>query len=148
MRVVLDTNTLAAGAVAPAGGTLATIIDLWQAGRLTVIISTYILQELERTLAKPYFTGRLGGELAWAYYETVRATAILIPITAPVPTVASHHEDDFVLATAASVQPSIPVSGDKQLQRLGRYQDVTIPSPRAFLILFEQQRRADREEES
>jgi predicted nucleic acid-binding protein len=30
MQVVLDANTLASGAVAPSGGTLATIIDLWQ----------------------------------------------------------------------------------------------------------------------
>ncbi len=126
-RVVLDTNTLASGAVAPAGGTLATIIDRWQTGKLTVVISAFILRELERTLAKPYFTERLGEELARAYYETVRATAVLVPITAAVPTVASHHEDDFVLATAASVQPSILVSGDKQLQRLNRYQDVALP---------------------
>lgn len=136
MRVVLDTTTLASGAVATPGGTLATIVDAWQAGRLTVFVSPVILEELTRTLANPYFASRLGPELARAYLELVRQTAILVPRLAPVPSVATHPEDDVILATAASVQPVILVSGDRQLRRLGRYQDVTILSPRAFFDQF------------
>lgn len=136
MRVVLDTTTLASGAVAPAGGTLATIIDAWQDGRLTVVVSPPILEELTRTLANSYFTRRLGPELVQSYLELVRQTAILAPRTAPIPRVATHPEDDLILATASSVQPVVLISGDRQLQLLGRYQEVTILSPRAFVDQF------------
>lgn len=52
---------------------------------------------------------------------------------------ATHPEDDVVLATAVSVRPSILVSGDTKLQQLGHHQGVTILSPRDFLTLLEQQ---------
>lgn len=136
MRVVLDTTTLASGAVAPAGGTLATIIDAWQDGRLTVVVSPPILEELTRTLANSYFTRRLGPELVQSYLELVRQTAILVPRTAPIPRVATHPEDDLILATASSVQPVVLISSDRQLQHLGRFQEVTILSPRAFVDQF------------
>jgi predicted nucleic acid-binding protein len=54
IRAVLDTNALASGAVA-SSGTLAMLIDAWQNGDFSVIISFAILHELERTLSKPYF---------------------------------------------------------------------------------------------
>lgn len=136
MRVVLDTTTLASGAIAPAGGTLATIIDAWQDGRLTVVVSPAILEELTRTLANPYFTRRLGPELALSYLQLVRQTAILAPRAASIPRVATHPEDDLILATACSVQPVVLISSDRQLQHLRRYQGVTILSPRAFLDRF------------
>lgn len=134
--MVLDTTTLASGAIAPAGGTLAAIIDAWQDGRLTVVVSPAILEELTRTLANSYFMRRLGPELVQSYLELVRQTAILVPRTAPIPRVATHPEDDLILATASSVQPVVLISSDRQLQHLGRYQEVTILSPRAFLDQF------------
>lgn len=136
MRVVLDTTTLASGAIAPAGGTLATIIDAWQDGRLTVVVSPAILEVLTRTLANSYFTRRLGPELVQSYLELARQTAILVRPTGPIPRVATHSEDDLILATACSVQPVVLISSDRQLQHLRRYPEVTILSPRAFLDLF------------
>jgi putative PIN family toxin of toxin-antitoxin system len=53
MKVVLDTNILASGAIS-ATGTLSRVIDAWRSGQFKVIVSTPILDELERTFQKPY----------------------------------------------------------------------------------------------
>ena len=49
--------------------------------------------------------------------------------------IATHPEDDVVLATAVSAKARYLVTGDAKLQDLRTYQDVTIFSARAFLTL-------------
>jgi putative PIN family toxin of toxin-antitoxin system len=133
MQVVLDANTLASGAVAPRGGTLATIIDLWQQGVFRVTLSTHILRELERTFSDPYFLGRLSAEDIVSYLAMVQSTVTVVPITEEVHNVATHPEDDLILATAISAKADYLVTGDTKLQRLERYHGVSILSPRRFL---------------
>lgn len=58
MRVVLDTNVLASGALAHSGA-IAQILDAALAGAFQLALSLEILIELERTLSKPYFATRL-----------------------------------------------------------------------------------------
>ena len=139
MQVVLDANTLASGAVASSGGTLATIIDLWQHGVFTVTLSPHILRELERTFSDPYFLNRLPAEEIALYLAMVQSTVTVVPITEEVHNVATHPEDDFILATAVSAKADYLVTGDTKLQHLGRYQEVTILSPRRFLETLKQE---------
>ena len=47
--------------------------------------------------------------------------------------VATHPEDDLVLATAVSAQADYLVTRDRQLLKLGSYQGVAIVSPTEFL---------------
>jgi putative PIN family toxin of toxin-antitoxin system len=136
MQVVLDANTLASGAVAPSSGTLATIIDLWQRGFFRVVLSIPILRELERTFSDPYFLNRLSPEDIASYLAMVQATATVVPITEEVHGVATHPEDDLILATTLSAQADYLVTGDTKLQDLGTYQGVSILSPSAFLSLL------------
>ena len=136
MRVVLDANTMASGAVAPTGGTLATVVESWQAGLFTVVLSAHLLGELERAFADPYFTKRLSPEDIAAYLRMVRPTATITPLTEEVHGVATHPEDDLVVATAVSSQVDYLVTGDTRLQRLGTFRGVTILSPRAFVELL------------
>jgi predicted nucleic acid-binding protein len=51
--------------------------------------------------------------------------------------VATHPEDDLVIAVAASARVDYLVTGDEPLQRLGAYRGVRLISPRAFLDLLE-----------
>ena len=57
--------------------------------------------------------------------------------------VATHPEDDLVLATAVSGQVDYLVTGDRQILRLGMYEGVTIISPAAFLDILHAQREED-----
>jgi len=65
--------------------------------------------------------------------------ALLTPLTAEVHGVATHPEDDPILATAVSGNAEYLVTGDDKLQRLGSYQGVTIVSPRQFLDILVRQ---------
>ncbi len=60
-------------------------------------------------------------------------------ITAEVHGVATHAEDDLILATAISARVEYLVTGDKKLQELRSYQGVAIVSPREFLDILESQ---------
>ncbi len=135
MRVVIDTNTLASGAIAPAGGTLATLITSLRAGAFELFLSKFILEELARTLTKPYFRQRVSPADVRTYFVMIAAAASVIPITAMVRGVAAHPEDDLILATAVSARAHYLVTGDRQLQALGSYQRVSILSPSDFVAL-------------
>lgn len=63
--------------------------------------------------------------------------AVLTPITRQVQGVATHPEDDLILAAAVSARADYLVTGDDQLQKLGGFEGVKIVSPREFLRLLD-----------
>ncbi len=137
MIVVLDANVLVSGAVAHPGTPLAILIDLVRARAFELVLSQHILDELARALTDPYFARRISPADSQDYQRLIRSRATLTPITAPVQGVATHPEDDRVLATAVSASADYLVTGDRQLQRLGAYQGVRILSPRDFVPLLQ-----------
>jgi predicted nucleic acid-binding protein len=58
------------------------------------------------------------------------------PITVHVSGVATHPEDDLVLATAVSAEADYLVTGDRHLLSLGQYQGVRIVTPRDFAAIL------------
>jgi uncharacterized protein len=64
--------------------------------------------------------------------DTVKRKAKLISITTPIPKIATHPEDDLVLATAESGNAEYIVTGDNQLQSLKRFKDTKIVNPKIF----------------
>jgi predicted nucleic acid-binding protein len=113
------------------------LVDAWQCGHVQVVISSHILAELERTLGNAYFVARLDAQRRDAFLALVGATTTLAAITTPIPTIASTHADNLVLATADSAGVRYLVTGDMELLRLGRYKDAIIVSPRQFYALLE-----------
>jgi putative PIN family toxin of toxin-antitoxin system len=129
MKVVLDTNILASGAIS-ATGTVSTIVDAWRSGQFRVIVSALILDELERTLQKPYFRRYLTDKQSARFLLLLRKRATVSPIAVVVHGIATHPEDDRILATAISAKADYLVTGDTKLQRLGTCKAITILSPR------------------
>jgi len=136
--VVVDTNVLASGIVgfADPNRAPALVLRTWQARAFTLAISDHILSELLRTLQKPYFMRRLTNEQIAAAELLLRRDALQVAVTATVFGIATHPEDDIVLATAVGAKARYLITGDTKLQDLGLYQDVTICSARAFLTLL------------
>jgi putative PIN family toxin of toxin-antitoxin system len=119
------------------GSASSQLIDLWRAGAFELIVSEHVLQELARTLADPYFATRLPREDAAAILTLLRTNATVTELTANVRGVATHPEDDAVLATALSGQATILCTRDKQLLRLRSYLHVAILSPGELVARFE-----------
>jgi putative PIN family toxin of toxin-antitoxin system len=134
-RVVLDTNIPASGAIALAG-TLASVIDAWHSGEFRLITSQSILLELERTFEKPYFRQRLTPEQCSRFTALLQRRATFTQFTVQVQGVATHPEDDLIIATAVSARADYLVTGDTKFQDLGTYQGVAILSPREFLEIL------------
>jgi putative PIN family toxin of toxin-antitoxin system len=139
IAVVLDTNILASGAIARVG-TLSKIIDDWRAGIFTVIVSFPILDELERTLRKPYFADRLSTAQKEGFLLLLERQAELAGLTTEVHGVATHPEDDLIVSTAVSAKADYLVTGDRKLQSLRTFAGVTIVSPRDFFDRLEIER--------
>jgi len=139
-RVTLDANVLAPGFTSH-GSASARLIDLWRSGTFTLVLSEHVLRELARTLTDPYFAARLPREDAAAVISLLSANAAVTELTVEVRGVATHPEDDAVLATALSGQASILCTRDKQLLRLRAYQGVAILSPGELLARFESEER-------
>jgi putative PIN family toxin of toxin-antitoxin system len=132
MKVVLDTNILASGAIG-ATGTLSALVDAWRSGKFKVIVSSLILDELARTFQKPYFQRSLTDTQSSRFLKLLRKRATVSPVTVSVHGIATHSEDDMILATAVSAKADYLVTGDTKLQHLGMYRGVAILSPRRFL---------------
>jgi putative PIN family toxin of toxin-antitoxin system len=142
-KVVLDTNILASGAIS-ATGTLSRIMDAWRNGTFSVIISAPILDELERTFQKPYFRRYLTDKQSSRFIKLLQRRTTVSKITVSVHGIATHPEDDLILATAVSAKADSLVIGDSKLQHLGTYQGVAILSPRRFVETLEQEISEDR----
>lgn len=63
-------------------------------------MSEHLLDEVERALTKLYFAQRLGPERRHRFRTLLKRTAFLQPIIESVTGVATHLEDDWILATA------------------------------------------------
>ncbi len=129
---MLDTNVLASGFTSRAGSA-GQLLLLWTYGVFELVLSEHILTELTRTFRKPYFQQRLSQEQITADIALLHHEARITPITVTVHGIATHPEDDVVLATAVSGKANYLVTGDKKLQDLGSYQGVRILNPSEFL---------------
>lgn len=68
----------------------------------------------------------------------LRRKAELATVSVAVTGVATHAEDDRVLAAGVSVRVQYLVTGDASLLAVGRYRGVTITTARFFRSLFDQ----------
>jgi len=135
-----DTNVLAFGFVRshPSAASVL-LLDVWRKRVFTLIVSEHILAELTHTLEGRYFRQRLTADEIIADIALLQNDARMTALTTPVSGVATHPEDDLILATAVSAQADYLVTGDTKLQELGTYRSITILTPRAFLNLLTSQ---------
>jgi putative PIN family toxin of toxin-antitoxin system len=140
-KAVYDTNVLASGTVSVYGPN-ALLVDAWINNTVSLITSEPLLDELHRTLTKPYFTDRLSPEQRATILTLIKTRATVISISTPIPHVATHPEDEIVLATAESGKAEYIVTGDHGLQSVKKFKGITIVSPREFAALLEQDKSA------
>lgn len=133
---VLDANVLLSGFLSEASPP-GQILRSWRDDRFELVTSQAILDEVARAFANQYFRQRLTPDEIQADLDLLRAKSTVVSISVSVRGVATHREDDLVLATAKSGRAGYLVTGDKQLLRLGAYDGIVILSPRAFLVVLE-----------
>ena len=139
VRVTADTNIVASGVArlrTRPDAAPVRFVRAWQAGQFTLVQSDPLLAEVDRTLANPYFTQRLPAAERQDFLALLRRRAVITPLTVTVAGIATHPEDDIVLATALSGNAQFVVTGDHKLLALKTYQGVIIVSVHEFLALL------------
>ena len=139
IRAVLDTNVLASALVNldRPGSVPGEILRRALRQDFALVVSDAILAELDHTVTKPYFVRRSGPDRAASVRAAIEQVALVTPLTATVEGVATHPEDDRVLATAVAGDADYLVTGDRQLQALGCFRGVAIVNPAAFLAILD-----------
>ncbi|MCA9879079.1 MAG: putative toxin-antitoxin system toxin component, PIN family [Thermomicrobiales bacterium] len=114
-----------------------TLIRHWFGGAFELVVSRVILSEVERTLDKPFYRShRSSRQIGEAFAALVQLATIVVP-SASVSGIATHPEDDLILATAASAGADYLVTGDRTLLQVGGFRSVQLISPRDFLDVLE-----------
>ena len=134
---VLDTNVLVSGFPGRVGAP-ATLIEAWRQGAYRVIVSEQILEELTETWQDPYWRARFSPSESAEAIALLGRAAIVTSLTVEVSGVATHPEDDLILATAVAGGASYLVTGDRKLRAVGTFQGIIILSPREFLARLAQ----------
>ena len=138
IRAVLDTNVLVSGFAGfhSSDSTPGEILHLWRDAAFVLVVSNIVLNEFERTLRKPYYQARFIEQQIVEALELLNTESHLALLTTEVHGIATHPEDDLVLAAAISGSADYLVTGDKGLLAVGVYAGVTIVTPRAFLDIL------------
>jgi putative PIN family toxin of toxin-antitoxin system len=133
IRAVLDTNAIVSG-IFIAGGIPNQLLRAVQAQVFQLVASDALVDEVVRTLQRDRM--RLRYNTTPEQTRRVRAlleqTSLMVAPGGNVQGVATHPEGDLIIATALPGGGDYLVTGDHQLQKLGKYQSVTILSPRGF----------------
>lgn len=137
VRVVFDTTILASLSVAT-HDPLAFLRTATEQRRFELCVSDFILDELSRTLKKPYFVSRLPDQ-GTAFLEMLRRVATVVPVSVALVGVVSDPNDDPILATAVSAQARYLVSGDKAVLAVGQVQGIPILTARQLYDQLQQQ---------
>jgi putative PIN family toxin of toxin-antitoxin system len=133
MRVVADTSSVISGVLW--SGLSHRIIELVEAGTLTLCVTPEILQEYREVLARPKFARKLQERLTTVeeIMQALLPHVELYPDAALAETVQPDPDDDIFLACAISAGAKYLVSGDAHLLDLAEFGGVQIVTARQFL---------------
>jgi putative PIN family toxin of toxin-antitoxin system len=129
VRLVLDTNVVVSALLW--GGAPERLIDLAGEGTIELVTPAALLAELAELLNRPKLAAKLAhdGQSAEEIVARYRELAELIETPAIEEVRLRDPDDAAVLACAIAAHAEAIVSGDKDLQSLGSYQDIPILSP-------------------
>ena len=138
IAAVLDANIIVSATVSTVGIPFR-VLQAAKAGQYRWITSTPIIAEVMRALQRPRVQRRytITSDDLQVVSELLAKRAIATPLTVQVYGVATHPEDDEILATAVSAQADYLVTGDRQLLALGSFHGTEIISPRRFLAILQ-----------
>lgn len=138
IRAVIDTNLLASGLVERSPETPPSrILRAWFSEAFELALSDTIREEVTRTLQKPYFKARVPPELQAWFFQQIATRAIPIDLVLPVSGVASHPEDDLILATALNARADYLITGDGALLNLGAFESTRIVTAGEFVAVLD-----------
>lgn len=135
---VLDANTLISAILVKLGISHQILVSAYER-RFACFCSAVIVAEVLRAFTRRRVQRRyvIDPKEVDDLRGFLESDLVAVEITVDVRGVATHPEDDVILATAVSAGADYLVTGDRQLQALVSCRGVTIVSPRQFLAVLE-----------
>jgi len=136
IRVVVDANVFVSAALKPHSKP-AQVIDRVKEGKITLVLSQAILEELRKVFRYP----KIKKELRFSVSEIdetlakITAGAVLTPGNITINAVKDDPADNRYLECAVEGQADYIISGDHHLTQLKFFQGIIIIDPAAFLEL-------------
>lgn len=127
-RVVLDTNIIISSAL---GGALVLVLEKWDAGKFTVIVTTDVVSEYFEVLNRPKFG--LKQETIDKIANYIYQFSEFVVPEEKIRFVEDDPKDDKFLEAAAAGKVDFIVSGDKHLLDLKEFRSIPIITGREFL---------------
>ncbi len=145
MRVLLDANILISALLAQHPDRVAfTLVQAAVRGEFVLLLPEGLLEEVVAAVRrKPFLKARIRPEELEELAAILTTVGEVIPrIDEPIPRVTRDPKDDYLVAYAVVGEADYLVTGDRDFLVLGQLDDLRILSPRAFLTLLEEIRRA------
>jgi putative PIN family toxin of toxin-antitoxin system len=133
--VTVDATTIVSGFLRPEPPP-GQVLAAWRRRVLTLVTSEPLLDQIARTFTKPYFVRAMAPGQALENMVLLRADSLVVPITVDILGVATHPEDDIILATALSGGSEYLFTSDHGLLGLGEYEELYIVSAAQFLSML------------
>lgn len=131
-RAVLDTNILISSAL---GGALVLVLEKWDQGKFTVIITSDILSEYFEVLNRPKFG--LKQETIDKITRYIYQFSEFVVSEEQIHFVEADPKDDKFLEAAVSGKADFIVSGDKHLLDLKKFRSIPIITGSEFIQFLE-----------
>jgi uncharacterized protein len=138
VRAVVDPNVIISGLLSPTGAP-ARVLTAWLEGAYELVVSPFLLEELERALGYPKLRKRVSESDTRELLDLLRREADVRDDPGDPPPVRSSDPGDDYLITLAAATQSVIVSGDRHL--LDLRDELPVYTPAGFLSLIEEGRR-------
>ncbi|RJX17247.1 MAG: putative toxin-antitoxin system toxin component, PIN family [Ammonifex sp.] len=136
VRIVVDTNVLMGGLINPVKAS-GRVINLWQAGKVEVLISSALREEYLHTFARMRFGEAEAVKRRESALKRLLAGAntTLVEPEFRLQVIREDHSDNRLIECAVSGGADYIVSQDRHLLRVGQYDGIRILTAHHFLML-------------
>lgn len=131
-RTVLDTNIIVSSAL---GGALVLVLEKWDQGKFTVVVTSDILDEYFQVINRPKF--KLKQETIDKITRYLYQFSEFVVPEEQIRVIEADPKDDKFLEAAIAGKVDFIVSGDNHLLELKEFRDIPIISGREFIEFLE-----------
>ena len=132
IRAVVDPGVLVSAFIGRQGSVTDRIVRAWRAGRVELVVSPALLDELSGVLARPKFASAAREGRAVDFVGALRVGATMVADAPGTEAITRDPKDDYLVRPARSSAVAALVSGDRDLLEAD-VGDVEVLAPRTFL---------------
>lgn len=131
LRVVADTNIYISAYAF--GGISKEVLVMAQTGMIKLCVSPAILDELEDVLIRKF---KFSNDVVQEIIGNIPQFTELVTPKKTIKFITEDPDDDRILECAVTAGAHVIVSGDKDLKRIGKYEEIIILSPGEFIARY------------